>query len=98
MNRLLKRETYLFSVFFFKLGDLKKEAKTKPTSQYIQVEDAEKYFIPFELACKSKSPKVVETSLDCIQVRSSIKILGSTLRQKYDFDAIMCTDKTIKPY
>lgn len=29
--------------------------------------DAEKYFVPFELACSSKSPKIVMTALDCIQ-------------------------------
>ncbi len=27
----------------------------------------EKYFLPFEYACKSKSPRIMETSLDCIQ-------------------------------
>jgi brefeldin A-inhibited guanine nucleotide-exchange protein len=29
---------------------------------------AEKYFRPFELACQSKSPRIVVTSLDCLQV------------------------------
>ncbi|KAI1295380.1 Brefeldin A-inhibited guanine nucleotide-exchange protein 1 [Halotydeus destructor] len=29
--------------------------------------DAEKYFLPFELACQSKSPKIVIVALDCIQ-------------------------------
>lgn len=29
--------------------------------------DAEKYFLPFELSCKSKSTKIVITALDCIQ-------------------------------
>ena len=29
--------------------------------------DAEKYFLPFELSCQSKSPKIVVTALDCIQ-------------------------------
>ena len=29
--------------------------------------DAEKYFLPFELACQSKSSKIVVTALDCIQ-------------------------------
>jgi brefeldin A-inhibited guanine nucleotide-exchange protein len=29
--------------------------------------DAEKYFLPFELACQSKSPKIVIIALDCIQ-------------------------------
>uniref|UniRef100_A0A8C4N0Q5 ADP ribosylation factor guanine nucleotide exchange factor 2 n=1 Tax=Equus asinus asinus TaxID=83772 RepID=A0A8C4N0Q5_EQUAS len=29
--------------------------------------EADKYFLPFELACQSKSPRVVSTSLDCLQ-------------------------------
>ena len=29
--------------------------------------DAEKYFLPFELACQSKSPRIVTIALDCIQ-------------------------------
>ena len=29
--------------------------------------DAEKYFLPFELGCQSKSPKIVVSALDCIQ-------------------------------
>ena len=31
--------------------------------------DADKYFLPFELACRSKCPRIVNTALDCIQVR-----------------------------
>jgi hypothetical protein len=55
-------------ILTFSLDDLKKDAKKKSTTQFIQINDAEKYFLPFELACKSKSPKIVETALDCIQV------------------------------
>ncbi|KAG1705092.1 Brefeldin A-inhibited guanine nucleotide-exchange protein 1 [Nymphon striatum] len=29
--------------------------------------EADKYFLPFELACQSKSPRIVVTALDCIQ-------------------------------
>lgn len=29
--------------------------------------EAEKYFLPFELATKSKSPRIVITAIDCIQ-------------------------------
>ncbi|PAV59959.1 hypothetical protein WR25_18037 [Diploscapter pachys] len=29
--------------------------------------NADKYFLPFELACKSKTSKIVEISLDCLQ-------------------------------
>lgn len=28
---------------------------------------AEKYFLPFELACQSKTPRIVVTALDCLQ-------------------------------
>lgn len=31
---------------------------------------AEKYFLPFELACQSKTYRIVVTALDCLQVRS----------------------------
>ena len=30
--------------------------------------DADKYFLPFELACHSKCPRIVNASLDCLQV------------------------------
>ena len=31
--------------------------------------DADKYFLPFELACKSQVPRIVNTALDIIQVQ-----------------------------
>jgi len=37
---------------------------------------AEKYFRPFELACQSKSPRIVVTSLDCLQVSLFLLILS----------------------
>lgn len=30
--------------------------------------NADKYFQPFELACKSNVPRIINTALDCIQV------------------------------
>jgi brefeldin A-inhibited guanine nucleotide-exchange protein len=60
------------------LNDLKREAKTN-NSQYVQVNDIEKYFVPFELACKSKSPKVVEIALDSIQVKTKRSFLAYLL-------------------
>ena len=30
--------------------------------------EADKYFLPFELACKSKCPRIIVTALDCLQV------------------------------
>ncbi|KAF7696058.1 brefeldin A-inhibited guanine nucleotide-exchange protein 2 isoform X2 [Silurus meridionalis] len=35
-----------------------------PKVNYIE---ADKYVLPFELACQSKSPRIVSTSLDCLQ-------------------------------
>uniref|UniRef100_A0A670IW37 ARF guanine nucleotide exchange factor 2 n=1 Tax=Podarcis muralis TaxID=64176 RepID=A0A670IW37_PODMU len=35
-----------------------------PPANFIE---ADKYFLPFELACQSKSPRIVSTSLDCLQ-------------------------------
>ncbi|XP_073462877.1 brefeldin A-inhibited guanine nucleotide-exchange protein 2 isoform X1 [Aquarana catesbeiana] len=29
--------------------------------------EADKYFLPFELACQTKAPRIVSTSLDCLQ-------------------------------
>lgn len=29
--------------------------------------DAEQYFLPFELACQSRTPRIVVTALDCLQ-------------------------------
>lgn len=48
------------SCFFPRLG-----AAAPPKANFIE---ADKYFLPFELACQSKSPRVVSTSLDCLQV------------------------------
>uniref|UniRef100_A0A4W4GKS5 SEC7 domain-containing protein n=1 Tax=Electrophorus electricus TaxID=8005 RepID=A0A4W4GKS5_ELEEL len=35
-----------------------------PKANYVE---ADKYVLPFELACQSKSPRIVSTSLDCLQ-------------------------------
>ncbi|MEQ2294180.1 Brefeldin A-inhibited guanine nucleotide-exchange protein 2 [Ameca splendens] len=35
-----------------------------PKANYIE---ADKYVLPFELACQSKSPRIISTSLDCLQ-------------------------------
>ena len=34
---------------------------------------ADKYFLPFELACQSRSPKIVSSALDCLQVYLQIQ-------------------------
>uniref|UniRef100_A0A8C4W561 SEC7 domain-containing protein n=1 Tax=Gopherus evgoodei TaxID=1825980 RepID=A0A8C4W561_9SAUR len=48
-------------------ADLEKQrqgAVSPPKANFIE---ADKYFLPFELACQSKSPRIVSTSLDCLQ-------------------------------
>ncbi|XP_012062393.1 PREDICTED: brefeldin A-inhibited guanine nucleotide-exchange protein 2 [Atta cephalotes] len=63
------------------LEDLRNEIKDVPAVQGEEVTSnalpqpksdsnvitAEKYFLPFELACQSKSPRIVVTALDCLQ-------------------------------
>ncbi|KAH0540473.1 hypothetical protein KQX54_017657 [Cotesia glomerata] len=63
------------------LDDLRNEIKEVPNVQGEEaisnalpqprndsnVISAEKYFLPFELACQSKSPRIVVTALDCLQ-------------------------------
>ncbi|XP_020383334.1 brefeldin A-inhibited guanine nucleotide-exchange protein 2 isoform X1 [Rhincodon typus] len=41
-----------------------KNVSTLPRANFIE---ADKYFLPFELACQSKSPRIISTSLDCLQ-------------------------------
>lgn len=38
-----------------------------PKNDAASIINAETYFLPFELACKSKSPRIVVTALDCLQ-------------------------------
>ncbi|XP_060692337.1 brefeldin A-inhibited guanine nucleotide-exchange protein 2-like [Hemiscyllium ocellatum] len=41
-----------------------KNVSSIPKANFIE---ADKYFLPFELACQSKSPRIISTSLDCLQ-------------------------------
>lgn len=38
-----------------------------PKNDAANIINAEKYFLPFELACESKTPRIVVTALDCLQ-------------------------------
>lgn len=38
-----------------------------PKNDSTNIINAEKYFLPFELACQSKTPRIVVTALDCLQ-------------------------------
>jgi len=58
------------------LGEIDKVAKGEEPTELAAGEDetdkpgfvnADKFFLPFELACQSKSPRIVCTALDCLQ-------------------------------
>ncbi|XP_067107954.1 brefeldin A-inhibited guanine nucleotide-exchange protein 1 isoform X2 [Osmerus mordax] len=49
-------------------GDSKSGSSTlPPIKSKTSFVEADKYFLPFELACQSKCPRIVITSLDCLQ-------------------------------
>ncbi|KAM3927826.1 brefeldin A-inhibited guanine nucleotide-exchange protein 1 isoform 1-T1 [Leptodactylus fuscus] len=49
-------------------GDAKTGSSTlPPVKSKATFIEADKYFLPFELACQSKCPRIVSTSLDCLQ-------------------------------
>ncbi|MGH0159337.1 UNVERIFIED_CONTAM: hypothetical protein FKN15_064276 [Acipenser sinensis] len=49
-------------------GDSKTSSGTlPPLKSKATFIEADKYFLPFELACQSKCPRIVSTSLDCLQ-------------------------------
>jgi len=68
-------------LYFYLAEDLRNEIKDVPAVQGEEITSnalpqpkndsnvitAEKYFLPFELACQSKSPRIVVTALDCLQ-------------------------------
>jgi brefeldin A-inhibited guanine nucleotide-exchange protein len=43
-----------------------------PKNDEANIITAEKYFLPFELACQSKAARIVVTALDCLQVYSML--------------------------
>ncbi len=50
-------------------GDNKSSSSTlPPIKSKTNFIEADKYFLPFELACQSKCPRIVITALDCLQV------------------------------
>lgn len=71
-----------YTIIFLEQLNAKIEQKTKqitaPTNHnngqgilpnYNEFILADNYFLPFELACQSKSTKIVIIALDCLQVR-----------------------------
>lgn len=67
-------------------GDSKSSSSTlPPIKSKTNFIEADKYFLPFELACQSKCPRIVITSLDCLQVskRSAEPTYWLTVHLKY---------------
>lgn len=61
-------------------GDSKSGSSTlPPIKSKTNFIEADKYFLPFELACQSKCPRIVITSLDCLQVGASRFNIQTTL-------------------
>ncbi|XP_053102736.1 brefeldin A-inhibited guanine nucleotide-exchange protein 2 isoform X1 [Hemicordylus capensis] len=48
-------------------AELEKQSQGSEATPKANFIEADKYFLPFELACQSKSPRIVSTSLDCLQ-------------------------------
>uniref|UniRef100_A0A8C7T5P9 SEC7 domain-containing protein n=1 Tax=Oncorhynchus mykiss TaxID=8022 RepID=A0A8C7T5P9_ONCMY len=49
------------------LGEIFYEGQGQECISKDTIIEADKYFLPFELACQSKCPRIVITSLDCLQ-------------------------------
>uniref|UniRef100_A0A2I3SH66 ADP ribosylation factor guanine nucleotide exchange factor 1 n=1 Tax=Pan troglodytes TaxID=9598 RepID=A0A2I3SH66_PANTR len=48
-------------------AETEKQSTLPPVKSKTNFIEADKYFLPFELACQSKCPRIVSTSLDCLQ-------------------------------
>uniref|UniRef100_A0A5F9CTZ7 ARF guanine nucleotide exchange factor 1 n=1 Tax=Oryctolagus cuniculus TaxID=9986 RepID=A0A5F9CTZ7_RABIT len=48
-------------------AETEKQSTLPPVKSKANFIEADKYFLPFELACQSKCPRIVSTSLDCLQ-------------------------------
>ncbi len=48
-----------------------------PPQEQDRLVNADKYFTPFRLACESKSPRIIRTALDCLQVIVDVLMLIS---------------------
>ena len=53
---------------FYSVEEGASSALPLPKTESGEIE-ADKYFLPFELACQSKCARIVKTALDCLQVR-----------------------------
>jgi hypothetical protein len=65
---LLMSDTLTVFLPCFTFRENSHESSALPQPKMAGVVEADKYFLPFELACQSKSPRIVNTALDCLQV------------------------------
>lgn len=71
-------------------GDNKSSSSTlPPIKSKTNFIEADKYFLPFELACQSKCPRIVITSLDCLQV-SALQQTQGRIRLMMRMFRLMC--------
>lgn len=61
----VKTQTSVYLAILLMFKSIRDGTVVPPKANYIE---ADKYVLPFELACQSKSPRIVSTSLDCLQV------------------------------
>lgn len=93
-----------FSVLFLPSppsGDGKSGSSTlPPIKSKTNFIEADKYFLPFELACQSKCPRIVITSLDCLQVSGRKRWTAEpqmfVLRSYAYLDQVMSSDNNKK--
>lgn len=77
-------------------SDEQSAALPLPKNDSSNIINAEKYFLPFELACQSKTPRIVVTALDCLQKLIAYghltgNISDSSAPGKYLIDRIVST-------
>ena len=80
----MKEVRPLIKPYFFLTRDGGSESSALPQPKTAGVVEADKYFLPFELACQSKSPRIVNTALDCLQVGTCITIIHLVIFIVYD--------------
>jgi brefeldin A-inhibited guanine nucleotide-exchange protein len=59
-----------------------------PRNYSTNVINAEKYYLPFELACQCSVPRVVVIALDCLQV-NYFKSIISSINEKLNYSYVL---------
>ena len=86
MNKSFFNASY-HNFSFYSVEEGASSALPLPKTESGEIE-ADKYFLPFELACQSKCARIVKTALDCLQVRQRDFILQCCLSEILNFGVI----------